>query len=126
MDDVPQADGPADERSHKPNLSDRLKVVQTAPLSNAAMTGAIIALVLATLLARLNTFTLVALIWTSVSLVLFAVAGYDLVVRWADVDLDRPDAPMTEFERRASFLLRAAAPEALLVAGILAGHYLWP
>jgi hypothetical protein len=113
------------ERAVRP-LRERMRRVRTAPLCNAAIAGSITSLVLAATLAHLNLNTLVSLIWTCVSLILLAVAAYDVLFRWSSVDLAHPYQPLSHFERRLSFVLSAVWPEVALVAGIVGGHYLWP
>jgi hypothetical protein len=107
-------------------LHRHLLKVRTGPLANAALAGVVVALVLASVLAHLNLNTFVALLWTCVSMVLFIVAGYDLVVRWSSIDLDRPTEPMSPVQRWFAFMLRSVWPEIILVLGVITGHYFWP
>src|SRR5438445_9242664 len=72
-------------------LLQTLRRLDVGRLADAAMAGAVMALLLTMALGKVKLPVIGALFSLCVVLVLLALATYDLVVRWSEVDLDGPD-----------------------------------
>jgi hypothetical protein len=102
-----------------------LRRLDVGRLADAAMAGAVMALLLAMVLGKAKLPVIGALFSLCVVLVLLLLASYDLVVRWAELDLDGPDRRGPAVQKVWLRLLRYAWPEVVLVAGMIVGHVLW-
>ena len=99
--------------------------LQVGRLADAALAGALVALVLSGLLGGVKLDVLGALGTLCVLLVLLLLALYDLVLRWSAIDLQDPGRSGPGVQGKARRLLRWIWPEVVLVAGIVTGHLLW-
>ena len=102
-----------------------LGTLQTGRLADAVMAGAVMALLLAMMLGKVKGDVTGALFSLCLILVLVALAAFDLIVRWDDVDLQRPDHRGPRWQTGWARLFRNIWPEVVLVAGIVVGHVLW-
>jgi L-lactate permease len=102
-----------------------LRRLQTGRLADAAMAGAVMALLLAMVLGKMKPDVSGALFSLCVILVLLAIAAFDLFVRWDDIDLQHSSRRSARYQRWSIRLLRFVWPEVVLVLGILVGHLLW-
>jgi hypothetical protein len=114
----------SDERPER-TVRGTLRRLQTGRLADAAMAGAVVALLLAMVLGKVKADVTGSLFSLCVILVLLGIAAFDLFVRWDDVDLQHSARRSPRYQRWSVRLLRFVWPEVVLVLGILVGHLLW-
>src|SRR5438552_557470 len=83
----------ASDQSPESRLLRTLRRLDIGRLADAAMAGAVIALLLTMILGKVKLDVIGGLFSLCVVLVLLALASYDLFIRWSEVDLDAPDRP---------------------------------